>query len=212
MSHTPNDIDSPEQEKDGGFYIHNRSVCKGRFCPFHNPSNHLLKDAKIHIRADKMMLVERICEHGIGHDDPDSVAYFHSKGELWAGIHGCDGCCYDNKQLAKDNGTPSRAKEQPVVRKPEGKPSESSIDAILTDTAESICGEWCGDSHTGIEAVNEHMSTEKAALEHLIKQETDKARLDELKKVASHNNSEYTSDYIEERIASLESTKPKGMK
>jgi len=73
--------------------IHHRSLCKGKYCPFHNPSNHPLKNAPINIRSDKMYLVERICEHGIGHDDPDSVAYLHSIGEKWAGVHGCDGCC-----------------------------------------------------------------------------------------------------------------------
>jgi len=73
--------------------IHHKDLCKGKHCPFHNPSNHPLKDAPIHIRYDKGALVERICEHGVGHDDPDSVAYFHSIGEKWAGVHGCDGCC-----------------------------------------------------------------------------------------------------------------------
>lgn len=79
-------------EKFGSFRIHHRDLCSG-FCPFHNPSDHPLKDARIHIRADKAMLVERICQHGVGHDDPDSVAYFHRNGLMWAGVHGCDGCC-----------------------------------------------------------------------------------------------------------------------
>ena len=73
--------------------IHHKSLCKGKHCPFHNPSDHPLNNAPINIRTDKGGLVERICEHGIGHDDPDSVAYFHSIGETWAGVHGCDGCC-----------------------------------------------------------------------------------------------------------------------
>ena len=79
-------------EKWGAYTIHSNAVCSGA-CPFHNPSNHPLSDADIHIRSDKMMLVERICEHGLGHDDPDSVAYFKLKDENWAGVHGCDGCC-----------------------------------------------------------------------------------------------------------------------
>lgn len=72
--------------------IHDKDACQPP-CPFHSPSEHALNKARIHIRGDKMLLVERICEHGVGHDDPDSVAYFHSKGEMWAGVHGCDGCC-----------------------------------------------------------------------------------------------------------------------
>jgi len=72
--------------------IHNKKDCV-KPCPFHYPSEHPLKSAPIHIRDDKMLLVERICEHGVGHDDPDSVAYFHNHGEMWSGTHGCDGCC-----------------------------------------------------------------------------------------------------------------------
>lgn len=89
MTNSKKDRDTEEYK---GFRIHSKSACTG-YCPFHNPSDHPLKDAEIHIRSDKDMLVERICEHGIGHDDPDSVAYFHSKGKMWAGVHGCDGCC-----------------------------------------------------------------------------------------------------------------------
>jgi hypothetical protein len=73
--------------------IHAAVVCAGRPCPFHAPSDHPLKDAPINVRFDKHALVERFCEHGVGHDDPDSVAWLHSIGETWAGVHGCDGCC-----------------------------------------------------------------------------------------------------------------------
>lgn len=73
--------------------IHGRDRCAGSPCPFHNPSDHPLRYRPIIVRLDKMALVERLCEHGIGHDDPDSVAWLHSRGQVWAGIHGCDGCC-----------------------------------------------------------------------------------------------------------------------
>jgi hypothetical protein len=36
---------------------------------------------------------ERICPHGIGHPDPDDMAYWKSIGEESMGVHGCDGCC-----------------------------------------------------------------------------------------------------------------------
>lgn len=74
-----------------GYKVHDKKVCTPP-CPFHAPSDHPLKDAPIHIRADKGMLVERICQHGVGHDDPDSVAYLFAHG-VDAGVHGCDGCC-----------------------------------------------------------------------------------------------------------------------
>lgn len=78
--------------------VHRKSQCTGRHCCIHNPSNHPLKDAPMNWRADKGIM-ERICEHGIGHDDPDDVAFQKSifKGPFehmkYIGSHGCDGCC-----------------------------------------------------------------------------------------------------------------------
>lgn len=75
-----------------GIRVHSKRFCEPP-CPFHAPSDHPLKDAPMHLRMDKGGLVERICEHGVGHDDPDSAAYMRKHGQGWAGIHGCDGCC-----------------------------------------------------------------------------------------------------------------------
>lgn len=86
-----------------GFKVHPKVSCTPP-CPFHAPSDHPLKDAPMHIRSDKYMLVERICEHGIGHDDPDSVAYMHAHGQDWAGVHGCDGCCTPHPDAARPAG------------------------------------------------------------------------------------------------------------
>lgn len=53
------------------------------------------------IRFDKYGLVERICPHGVGHPDPDSLAFI---GEYIAAgpdpslrVHGCcpEACCAD---------------------------------------------------------------------------------------------------------------------
>jgi len=55
--------------------------------------------------------MERICEHGVGHPDPDSVAYTRrTKGDDAAGaqsVHGCDGCCQNDKEPA-EAGSPSQ--------------------------------------------------------------------------------------------------------
>lgn len=49
-----------------------------------------------HWRADRL-LMERICKHGVGHPDPDDIAYKRIQhGDSVAeseSIHGCDGCC-----------------------------------------------------------------------------------------------------------------------
>ena len=61
-------------------------------CPVHSPSEHPLKDAPLHWRGDRRIW-ERICSHGIGHNDPDSTAYNNQHGISDDGSHGCDGCC-----------------------------------------------------------------------------------------------------------------------
>lgn len=74
-------------------HTHSTQACDNRPCPLHNPSDHPLADAPMVFRADKHFLVERTCRHGIGHPDPDSVAYFERNNLDGFGIHGCDGCC-----------------------------------------------------------------------------------------------------------------------
>jgi len=79
--------------------IHDRSECEGVHCVYHNPSNHHMRDWRINQRLDSFSwpLVERLCSHGRGHPDPDSVAFLEKTGPEGArgswGVHGCDGCC-----------------------------------------------------------------------------------------------------------------------
>lgn len=72
---------------------HRKEDCVGDHCAIHNPSDHPLKDAPMTFRADKMGLIERQCEHGVGHTDPDSLAFIAGGEETYLGSHGCDGCC-----------------------------------------------------------------------------------------------------------------------
>lgn len=79
--------------------IHPPDKCKGERCCIHNPSDHPLKDAPLQLRADRWPLMERRCEHGVGHPDPDSVDYIQRtlpggrESAEYEGVHGCDGCC-----------------------------------------------------------------------------------------------------------------------
>lgn len=65
-------------------------------CVIHNPSDHVMKDWPLNWRGDRG-LMERICPHGIGHPDPDDLAFkARTRGEenvRYEGVHGCDGCC-----------------------------------------------------------------------------------------------------------------------
>ena len=77
--------------------VHDREKCKGEFCSIHNPSNHIMKDWPTHWRDDRG-LMERICEHGVGHPDPDDLAFKRRHGlDDSEGIHGCCGCCTGKK-------------------------------------------------------------------------------------------------------------------
>lgn len=77
------------------FNVHTASECRGA-CPIHKPSMHHMRDWPLHYREDRGMF-ERLCPHGVGHPDPDSLhrmVEYHE--DLEASIHGCchKGCCY----------------------------------------------------------------------------------------------------------------------
>lgn len=88
--------------------VHNKDDCVGEFCCIHNPSDHHMKNWPTHWRQDRGMM-ERICKCGVGHPDPDDLAFKKDMAEKWGredydtGVHGCCGCCnkdiYEKKQL-----------------------------------------------------------------------------------------------------------------
>lgn len=75
---------------------HPAEACAGEHCCIHNPSDHPLNTAPMNWRGDRA-LMERICEHGVGHPDPDDISFKRAtRGDRFAdaeAIHGCDGCC-----------------------------------------------------------------------------------------------------------------------
>jgi hypothetical protein len=85
---------------------HYEKVCKGEPCIFHNPSKHKMRDWPMNLRTDAFAapLIERICKHGVGHPDPDSVYYMNKREgfegdkaiKYGYGVHGCDGCCRED--------------------------------------------------------------------------------------------------------------------
>jgi hypothetical protein len=76
---------------------HHNTVCHGQFCVIHNPSDHHLRHWPMIMR--ETTLIERHCQHGVGHPDPDSyralnrIHYGQEDYEYGFGYHGCDGCC-----------------------------------------------------------------------------------------------------------------------
>lgn len=59
--------------------VHPESQCKGRGIPccIHSPSDHHMASWPQNWRGDTQVM-ERLCEHGTGHPDPDHMAYVRS--------------------------------------------------------------------------------------------------------------------------------------
>lgn len=74
------------------FWVHRRETCRPP-CSIHSPSEHHMQAWPIVIREDSAALVERICPCGVGHPDPDSLAFLDPDGVRSLGGHGCCGCC-----------------------------------------------------------------------------------------------------------------------
>lgn len=76
--------------------VHERNKNCDEGCVIHNPTDHALLKYPTFWRSDRG-LMERICSHGVGHPDPDDIAFkAKTMGEKHAHfetVHGCDGCC-----------------------------------------------------------------------------------------------------------------------
>lgn len=76
--------------------VHPAEACAGRCCCIHNPSGHHMADWPMVWRGDRG-LMERLCECGIGHPDPDHLEFIRTtQGDEAVeaeAIHGCCGCC-----------------------------------------------------------------------------------------------------------------------
>lgn len=71
--------------------VHAPSRCVGEHCWVHDPSDHHMVTWPVRWRDDRR-IAERVCEHGVGHPDPDDAA-FHRRHGRDVTVHGCDGCC-----------------------------------------------------------------------------------------------------------------------
>ena len=83
--------------------VHAEHDCSGIYCCIHNPSQHNMVTWPTHWRDDRY-LMERLCPHGVGHPDPDHIAFLPKDKRRWESIHGCDGCCMDKGLTASTEG------------------------------------------------------------------------------------------------------------
>ena len=73
--------------------VHPARMCAGETCCIHNPSDHHMRTWPMNWRDDTKVM-ERLCPHGVGHPDPDALAFNVRGGRDYYGVHGCDGCCH----------------------------------------------------------------------------------------------------------------------
>lgn len=82
---------------------HGPAQCGSGFCCIHRPSAHVLNDRPLLWRDDsRPAFMERVCPHGIGHPDPDSLAWLatvqrNPRLVEALEIHSCDGCCFEGR-------------------------------------------------------------------------------------------------------------------
>lgn len=80
--------------------VHSIKDCTGDTCIVHNPSDTVANREGWGYDFRETGVVERTCDHGVGHPDKDSVAYLElTTGETHWGIHGCDGCCAEPEEV-----------------------------------------------------------------------------------------------------------------
>jgi hypothetical protein len=104
------------------FLTHPKQTCKGSACCVHNPSGHRMREWPLVHRTDRRVYVpavtlsgtpvagwvwvlsERTCPHGVGHPDPDSLAYARTlmseDAVSAASVHGCcaQRCCRSSEK------------------------------------------------------------------------------------------------------------------
>ena len=68
---------------------HDEGTCYGPVCSLHKRTKHHMRGWRQNWRQDRYMM-ERVCEHGVGHPDPDDYCILIG---IDSGRHGCDGCC-----------------------------------------------------------------------------------------------------------------------
>jgi hypothetical protein len=77
------------EHTDEWMICHEEQVCRTDFCTLHNRSDHQMRSFPQHWRSDRAIM-ERVCEHGVGHPDPDEFRIRNGEDD---GSHGCDFCC-----------------------------------------------------------------------------------------------------------------------
>ena len=74
--------------------VHRSGNCQSPPCSIHSPSRHHMRTWPLHMDHTSGFM-ERLCEHGLPHLDPDSAAQFPDA------VHLCDGCCDQDNAVVR---------------------------------------------------------------------------------------------------------------
>jgi hypothetical protein len=122
---------------------HSLDDCMGMDCVIHNPSGHHMRDWPQRWRATDVL--DRVCEHGQAHPDPDQFMLWLAQGYETLAVHECDGCCAypshaqtDHRTAADVESELSMLKTVRDVIKNSGAPAArpTVLDEILRDELE----------------------------------------------------------------------------
>jgi len=147
-------------------YCHTSDKCAGDYCPIHNPSPHAESIGYTSWRYDRKIM-ERICEHGVGHPDPDDINI--REGGYYAGVHGCDGCCNVLHMAQDESGTygipPALDENGDVIRVDNGSPV--SYKESWNDLKSAIKGvkQLYGDDEVSIELLLAYMEKKEKRMQ-----------------------------------------------
>lgn len=70
----------------------NSPECQEHGCPIHNPSDRAVAIGTTHYNTERQRM-DRVCEHGLAHPDPDSQDWRERHFGDRDDEHDCDGCC-----------------------------------------------------------------------------------------------------------------------
>lgn len=73
--------------------VHRQGASCARYgCAVHAPSTHPMREWPLQWRG-ALQPMERVCRHGVGHPDPDDLAFRTRTAPFVMHPHSCDGCC-----------------------------------------------------------------------------------------------------------------------
>lgn len=85
-------VDGVLRSPDGDYVLRTHAEddeCREFGCVVHNPTDHHMKDWTLNWRTDTGVMERLDPAEGVGHPDPDALAWAKRHDMSWHGVHGC---------------------------------------------------------------------------------------------------------------------------